>query len=192
MKLCVYGAASNNIDSEYIKKTEEMGRMLVKRGHSMVYGAGANGLMGAAARGCHEMGGEIVGVVPTFFNVDGVIFPHCTELIRPETMRERKRIMEHSADGFIITPGGIGTFDEFFEILTLKQLSRHEKPIVIYNINNYYDAMEAFIQNAIDQGFLKEACHKLYHVCSDVNEIFDYLDNYKPEVYDLFDMKEIK
>lgn len=192
MRLCVYGAASSSISPEYIKITEELGQQIAKRGHSMVYGAGANGLMGAAARGCHAFGGKILGVAPKFFNVDGLLFSECTELIQPDTMRERKQIMEDNADGFIVTPGGIGTFEEFFEILTLKQLGRHNKPMVVFNINGYYDCMQQFIQNAVDQNFLKEACLGLYKVCTEIDEIFDYFDSYVPMDYSILDMKEVK
>lgn len=192
MKICVYGAASNSINPEYIEMTEELGRQIAERGHSLVFGGGANGLMGAAARGAHEKGGEIIGVTPSFFPVDGVIYPDCTELIRTETMRERKKILEDRSDAFIVTPGGIGTYDEFFEILTLKQLAQHTKPIAILNINNYYVHMEAFMQNAVDQGFLKEASKKLYKFCDTVDEVFEYLDNYVPETYEVYDMKEIE
>ena len=90
---------------------------MADRGHNLVYGAGGQGLMGAVARGVHEKNGNIVGVVPSFFNVDGVLFGDCNELIFTETMRERKQIMEDRSDAFIMTPGGIGTFEEFFEIL---------------------------------------------------------------------------
>lgn len=192
MRICVYGAASNSIDDIYISETEKLGREIAKHGHDLVYGAGANGVMGAVARGCHEGGADIVGVVPKFFNVDGIIYSHCNELIRPDTMRERKQIMEDRADAFVIAPGGIGTFEEFFEILTLKQLSRHEKPIAVFNLNGYYDSMQAFIQNAIDQGFLKKECFDLYKLCGSVDEIFDYFDNYVPVMYSIFDLKDIK
>ncbi len=192
MRICVYGAASNSISDEYIRITEELGRNIGERGHDMVYGAGANGLMGAAARGCHEKGSHIIGVAPKFFNVDGVLYDKCDELIRPETMRERKQIMEDYADAFIIVPGGIGTFEEFFEILTLKQLKRHNKPMVVFNINGYYDAMQKFIDNAIEQNFMKQGCLNLYKVCTEIDEIFEYIENYVPMEYNLLDLKEVK
>ncbi len=192
MRICVYGAASNAIAKEFITITEELGREIAKRGHSMVYGAGANGLMGAAARGCHEGGAHIIGVAPEFFNADGVLFEHCDELIRTETMRERKQIMEDKADAFIIVPGGIGTYEEFFEILTLKQLNRHNKPMVVFNINGYYDTMQQFMRNGIDNNFMKEGCLELYEVCETIEDVFAYIDNYKPEVHDLLYYKEIK
>ena len=129
MKICVFGAASSLIDPAYIEKVEELGREMVKRGHSLVFGGGARGLMGAVARGVRAEGGYIFGVIPKFFEEEDVevIFRQCDELIKPDTMRERKQLMEDNADAFIIVPGGIGTFEEFYEILTLKQLCRHNK-----------------------------------------------------------------
>ncbi|MBO5784143.1 MAG: TIGR00730 family Rossman fold protein, partial [Clostridia bacterium] len=124
MKCCIFGAASPLIDQKYIEKTEDLGRFLAKNGHSLVFGAGANGLMGAAARGFSEEKGEIVGVIPHFFRDENIeeIFEDCTEIVYTETMQERKFTMEELADCFIIVPGGIGTFEVFFEVLTLKQL----------------------------------------------------------------------
>ena len=121
-----------------------------------------------------------------------MLFEHCDELIRTETMRERKQIMEDKADAFIIVPGGIGTYEEFFEILTLKQLNRHNKPMVVFNINGYYDTMQQFIRNGIDNNFMKEGCLELYEVCETIEDVFAYIDNYKPEVHDLLYYKEIK
>ena len=149
MKICVYGAASPTIDPQYMKKVEEMGSEMAKRGHSLVFGGGGNGLMGAAARGVVRAKGKVIGVAPSFFQVDGVLFEECSELIYTETMRERKQIMEEKADAFVMLPGGIGTFDEFFEILTLKQLGRHNKAIVIFNIDGYYDNMLKMMEVSI-------------------------------------------
>lgn len=180
MNICVYGAASQTIDSIFIETVEELGRQIAKRGHNIVYGGGTHGLMGAVARGVRELDGKVTGVAPTFFKVDGVLFEDCTDFIYTETMRERKQIMEDSSDCFIVTPGGIGTFEEFFEIVTLKQLRRHEKAIVIYNINGYYDEMNAMMENAIKDGFMKESCRELYKYFDDMNEMLDYLEDYKP------------
>ncbi len=191
MNICIYGASSNDISEIYLKKTEELGEILARHGHGLVFGAGDNGVMGAAARGVKRGGGKIVGVVPSFFNVDGIIYPQCDELIRPETMRERKQIMEDRADAFITAPGGIGTFEEFFEILTLKQLGRHNKPIVLYNLNGYYDGVVNLIEQAISQGFMREVCRQLCHVLDDPDEILNYLENYHEEKIDILHMKNI-
>lgn len=191
MTICVYGASSELINKEYIEITEELGRKMADRGHSLVYGAGAQGLMGAVARGVHEKNGTIIGVAPSFFNVDGVLFEDCTEMISTETMRQRKQIMEDRADCFIMTPGGIGTFEEFFEILTLKQLARHKKAIAVFNIDGYYDIMEKMMQNAIDGKFMKPECSNLYNIFTDIDEMLDYLENYNEDFADVYKMKNI-
>ena len=191
MRICIYGASSNEIDKRYIEETEELGFELAKRGHSLVFGGGTNGLMGAAARGFTKGGGEIVGVAPKFFNVDGILYDKCTELIRPNTMRERKQILEDRSDAFVVVPGGIGTFDEFFEILTLKQLGRHNKPVAVYNINGYYDAMGKMIDTAIDGGFMREACREIFGIISEREEIIEYIEAYKTEAYEVNELKNI-
>lgn len=191
MNICVYGASSTTINERYITKTEELGREMAKRGHGLVFGAGANGLMGAVARGVSSIGENIVGVVPSFFNVDGIIFEHCSELIRTETMRQRKQIMEDRSDAFIVTPGGIGTFEEFFEILTLKQLGRHKKPIAIFNIDGYYDSMENMIENAVAGNFLTEESKSLYRSFDGTEELLDYIENYDFDFADVTKMKNI-
>ena len=191
MKICVYGASSNAIDKSYIEEVEKLGKMIVERGHKLVYGAGAQGLMGAVARGVYSMGGEIIGVSPSFFNVDGVLFEDCTELIYTDTMRQRKQIMEDRAESFIMVPGGIGTFEEFFEILTLKQLGRHKKPIAVYNINGYYNKMNNMIEYAIEEKFMKGKCRTLFKLFDNMEDIFEYLENYEDDYSSVLDMKNI-
>ena len=179
MNICIYGAASPSIAPVFIERGEVLGREMVKRSHALVFGAGALGLMGAVARGVQAGGGKIIGVVPRFFENDAAetLFTDCDEYIQTETMRERKHIMEDKADAFIITPGGIGTFEEFLEILTLRQLCRHEKPIAIYNVDGYYDTLLAFLREAIDKGFLKATCLSLFCVTDDAAALLDYLEN---------------
>lgn len=183
MRICVYGAASPTIDPEYIRRVECLGREMVKRGHSLVFGGGANGLMGAVARGVRDEGGHILGVIPTFFADEQIeaVCDFCNELIEPETMRERKRIMEDNADAFIVVPGGIGTFEEFYEILTSKQLCRHNKPIALYNISGYFNELNVMMEQAVKKEFVREDCLELYKVTEDTDEIFTYLEAPQPE-----------
>lgn len=178
MKICVFGAASPTIDPEFIRRVERLGKTMAERGHSLVFGGGGNGLMGAAARGVRDGGGKIIGVIPKFFENESVeaICDFCTELIFTETMRERKQIMEDNADAFIVAPGGIGTFEEFFEILTLKQLCRHNKPIAVYNIMGYYDELENTIKSAMKKNFIKKNCSELYLFSDDAEEILKYVE----------------
>lgn len=191
MNICVYGASSNLIDEVYISACEELGRKIAKNGHTLIFGCGAAGVMGASARGAKEAGGEIVGITPEFFNVDGMLYEDCDRVIRTETMRERKRILEEESDAFIVGPGGIGTFDEFFEILTLKQLSRHTKAIVIFNINHYYDELLAFLDKAVRQEFLKDECMHLFEVFDNSDDIMSYLESYKPVDLNILNFKNI-
>ena len=178
MRICVYGAASPTIDEVYKKRVEELGEKMVARGHSLVFGGGGNGLMGAVADGVHKAGGDIIGVIPSFFIDEKIekVCDFCNELILTDTMRERKQIMEDKSDAFIIVPGGIGTFEEFFEILTLKQLCRHSKPIVIYNIEDYYNEIDFAMAQAIKKEFIKDNCVELYAVTDNLDKVFELVE----------------
>lgn len=176
MNICLYGASSTEIDDSYIIATEKLGELLARQGHSLVYGAGGAGLMGAAARGMKRGGGRVVGVVPSFLKVDGVLFDGCDEMIYTDTMRQRKQIMEERADAFIVTPGGIGTYEEFFEIYTLKQLGQLHKPIVIFNIDGYYDELLAMLRHAVDARFMREASLALIAVADTPETVLERLE----------------
>lgn len=191
MRICVYGAASGEIDNSFIQKGEELGRKMVEHGHSLVFGGGRNGMMGAVARGVANAGGYILGISPKFFveNNAEVSFLNCSEFIHTETMRERKRLLDENSDAFIISPGGIGTFDEFFEILTLKQLGRHNKPIVILNINGYFDNMLKMMNVSIEQRFITTDCVELFKVTNTIEETLEYIENYDPTDIDLNKVK---
>ena len=183
MKICVFGASSAHIDDKYIQVVEKLGEEMAKRGHSLVFGCGGTGLMGAAARGVKRGGGYIHGVVPTFFKQNGVeiLFDECDKVTYTQTMRERKAIMEDDADAFIIVPGGVGTFEEFFEIVTLKQLNRHDKAIAVLNIENYYDELEVFMRTACERKFITKTCLTLYKVFGDIEDVLGYIENYVPQ-----------
>ena len=190
MRICVFGAASPTIHREYIEKVEALGREMAKRGHSLVFGGGGNGLMGAAARGVHDGGGHIMGVIPKFFENETVeeIYEFCNELVWTDSMRQRKQIMEDHADAFIVVPGGIGTFEEFFEILTLKQLCRHNKPIGLYNIRGYYDDLNRMMAVAMEKNFVRDNCSELYFITDDPQELLGYIETPTKD----FSVKELK
>ena len=155
MRICIYGASSNAISDKYIQTVENLGEKLAQRGHSLVFGGGAGGLMGAAARGFKNGGcKEIISVAPRFFNVDGKLSDDATEEYFPETMRERKMMLQEMADVIITVPGGIGTFDEFFEFITLKSLGRVSTPIALYNAFGFYDPMMDMLKKYEEEGFL--------------------------------------
>ena len=186
MKICIFGASSEQIEKIYIDTAESLGKAAAVRGDAVIFGAGKYGVMGAAARGVSAVKGELIGVSPKFFIEDKVLYDGCTELVFTETMRERKAIMEDRADAFVICAGGIGTFEEFFEVLTLKQLRRHSKPIVIYNVNGYYDSLLNMMKKSVSEGFMSDECLKLYTVADTEQEVFEQIDNYKEYTYDKY------
>ncbi len=187
MNICVYGAASTTIDKRYIEAGEQLGKLMAKRGYGLVYGAGAEGMMGAVARGVESENGKVIGIVPDFFGNIEALNANCTELYRPRTMRERKQMLECMAEAYIITPGGIGTYDEFFEMLTLKQLGRHNKPLVILNTDGFYNKLLEAIEFAINESFIKQNCLRLYQVAQTPLEALECVEKY--EKSDLSDMK---
>lgn len=191
MNICVYGASSNDIDKSYITASENLGRKMAERSHALVFGAGAGGVMGGAARGVTAGGGKIIGIAPSFFNVDGMLYDKCTELIKTTTMSERKQLMGEKADAFIMAPGGIGTFDEFFEMLTLKQLSRHTKAMAVFNVNGYFDNLISLMDNAILENFVKPECRELYSAFSDIDSMLGYIEEYVPKDLNILNFKNI-
>lgn len=192
MNICVFGAASSEIDKKYMDAVENLCEMLAVDGNDLVFGAGGQGLMGAAARGFKKGGAHIVGVIPEFFKEANIeaIYDKCDELIYTESMRERKATMEEKADAFLVVPGGIGTFEEMFEVLTLKQLGRHNKPIVIYNYMGYYNDLQALIDYSISEDFIREACKTLYGFTDDEKEIVKYLNEDKPSHLSVKQLKD--
>ena len=191
MKIAVYGAASSLIDDTYKQAGVELGKKMVDRGHSLVFGGGANGMMGSVAKGVYEKGGYILGVVPQFFHEANaeISFKNCSRYIYTDSMRERKKQMEENCDAFIITPGGIGTLDEFFEILTLKQLGRHNKAIVLFNINGFFDKLAEALYKMVKEEFITSDCAELCKVCTDIDEMLDYIEAYDPTDVDLSKVK---
>lgn len=169
MRICLFGASGTEIDRVYFEKTETLAKRLAQRGHSLIYGGGQIGLMGAAARGFTEGGGRIVGVAPKFFDLPGILYDKCDEFVYPDSMSNRKKYMEDNADAFVVVPGGIGTYEEFFEVLTLKQLARHAKPIALYNINGFFNDLVKLLADGAKSGFILEQTMSLFE-CTDIDD----------------------
>ncbi len=166
---CVYGGASERIAPDLKQKIEKLGRIIAESGFSLVYGAGATGCMGAVARGVREKAGFVMGITPDFIGEFEEIFD-CDNTVKVDTMAERKTLMEKHADVFFVAPGGIGTMDEFFQVLTLKYLKRLDVPIVILNLDGFYDTLIALIRDLVRQGAVTEEIYNLYSVIEDVSE----------------------
>ena len=169
MRICVFGASGSELERCYFDAAAALGRALARNGHTLVFGGGASGLMGACARAAAAEGAEIVGVAPRFFDEPGVLYRESGTLLFTETMRERKAKMEELAEAFLVMPGGIGTMEEFFEVLTLRQLGRHDKPIVLLNTKGYYDALRELLRQAARERFMGESCLSLCAFCPDAD-----------------------
>ncbi len=165
MHICVYGASGEHLRREYFDAAYELGRLLARNGDRLIFGGGAGGLMGACARGAADGGGAILGVAPRFFDEPGVLFDRCTDFLFTETMAQRKQLMAQESEAFIALPGGIGTFEEFFETLTLKQLGRHGKPMAVLNTLDYYEPMRQMLEQAAQGGFMSRNCFELFAFC---------------------------
>lgn len=166
---CVYGGASEKIADEHKKAVERLGEIIAENGFSLVYGAGATGCMGAVARGVKRAGGYVMGVTPHFIQTFEDIFD-CDNTVKVDTMAERKTLMEKHADIFIIAPGGIGTMDEFFQVLTLKYLERETQPIVVLNLDGFYDGLMVLIESLIKNNAVYREVTSLFEVVTSVED----------------------
>ena len=175
MNICIYGAASDKLAHNIIEEIENMSRQLARQGHSLIFGAGGTGAMGAAARGFAAEGANILGIAPGFMDDFELLSDQCTQVISVKTMSERKMIMETASDIFIITPGGIGTLDEFFEILTLKELGQKDCEILVLNIDDYYTDLESFLKKRVEAGIIQSRVTELYRVFTTGDEIVEYI-----------------
>ena len=180
MNICIFGASGRELEESYYAAAELLGSLIAQQGHTLVFGGGREGLMGAAARGAHKYGGDIIGIVPKLFDEPGIIYEHCTELVFTETVRERKQLMEERSEACVVLPGGIGTFEEFFEMLTLKQLGRSDRAIVVLNTNNYYGPMQHMLEDTARQRFMSRGCLELYGLADTPDKALDYIARYVP------------
>lgn len=180
MKICIFGASGSELDPKYFEDAHSFGNLLAEGGHTLVFGGGAHGLMGACARGAAERGGEIIGIAPRFFDEPGILYDGCTRFVFTDSMRERKAAMERESDAFLVMPGGIGTLEEFFEMLTLKQLGRHAKPMAVLNTLGYYDELLHMLEKAADGGFMSRQCLLLFHLCASPAQALEELLHDRP------------
>ncbi len=162
MKICVYCASAENIALEYKKAARQLGEQMVERGNSLVYGGGAVGLMGELARSVAANGGYTLGVIPHKLKNLELAYKGASQMIFTENMRIRKSVMQDNADGFIALAGGFGTLEEVFEMITLRKLGYHHKPIVLLNTAGFYDKLLEFIDSIIQKKFSTD--EKLFSV----------------------------
>ena len=166
MNICVFGASSDRIEKVYFDAAYTLGVLIAQGGHRLVFGGGNEGLMGACARGVLSEGGRPLGVAPRFFDEPGILMKEECDFVFTETMSERKARMEAEAEAFVALPGGIGTYEEFFEALTLKQLGQHYKPMALLNTAGYYNVLDSLLRGTASRGFMSDSVLGLYALCA--------------------------
>ncbi len=182
--ITVYCSSSASLAPHYYDAGAELGRAIAVNGWKLVYGGNAIGLMKTVADATRAAGGKVIGITPQLFVDKGLEDKDCDELVVTNTMRDRKAILEERGDAFVALPGGIGTFEEVFEIIVGKQLAHHNKPIIFLNIANYWNPMLAMIETAIEQKFIKPKARNLYFVAANVPEAIEHLRHYVPPPVD--------
>ena len=173
--VCVYSASSTKIAPVYFATAEELGRLLAMRSINLINGAGSIGLMAATSNAALSAGGTVTGVIPLFMVEQNWHHSGLTRLVETETMHERKQLMAEMSDGVIALPGGCGTMEELLEIITWKQLGLYLKPIVILNINGFYDPLLEMLQRAIDGHFMRPEHGTIWQVATSPQEAIDLL-----------------
>lgn len=173
--LCVYCGSRAGTQPAYAQAAQAVGRWIGHHGGQLVYGGGRNGLMGQVAQATLAAGGRVVGVIPQAL-VDKEMANHdCTELHVVQTMHERKRLMAEHADAFLALPGGIGTFEELFEVWTWQQLGYHDKPLGLLNTAGYYDHLMGFLRQSVAQGFMSDWQMAMLRVSAQVDDLLPAL-----------------
>ncbi len=170
MNVVVFCGSSIGHDPAHAEAARRLGRLMADGGHRLVYGGGRVGLMGILADAVLSAGGEAVGVIPAFLKAHEVAHPGLTELLVVESMHLRKQAMVERADAFVVLGGGFGTLDEFFEILTWKQLGLHDKPIVVVDVAGLWQGLEALVAGLLSHGFIRGAHLELFTVVTNADD----------------------
>lgn len=179
MKIAVFCASANGIDPKYFEAARSLGRWIGKSKGKLVYGGTNVGLMREVATSTFSNGGEVMGIIPRCILEKGVAAESYCQLVVAEDMKERKHLLRENADAFIALPGGWGTLEEITEVITLKQLGVHCKPILFLNTDGFYDTFFQFIRNIREEGFISENYDQIYTVVYSAEEAMEYLQSYE-------------
>lgn len=182
-RITVFCGSSFGNEKNYEIQAYKLGQIMAENNYELVYGGAKVGLMGSVADGVLNHNGKVFGVLPSFLMTKEIAHDRLTELFIVESMHERKTKMNELSDGIIALPGGFGTLEEFFEMLTWAQLGLHKKPIGILNVDGFYDLLLEFITNMVDKGFLKQINHQMILVSDNATDLLKKMENYvAPEV----------
>ncbi len=178
-RIAVYCGSSSGANGIYREQAAQLGKLLASRNTEVVFGGGKVGLMGHLADAVMKAGGRVTGIIPGFLHVKEVAHDGLSEMITVDTMHERKALIFDISDGFIALPGGFGTLDELFEMLTWAQLGLHQKPVGILNVNGYYDSILNGIGSMVDEGFLKNENREMIQVSGEAEELLLKMEQYQ-------------
>lgn len=173
--VCVYCSSTDGLDPRFVEQARRMGTLIGQRGDRLVWGGGRVGLMGEVARAARQAGAETFGVIPESMT-DVEVADYEAELVITETMRQRKHRMDQEADAFVVLPGGFGTLEELAEVLVLRILKYHDRPIVIVNIDGFYDPLVQLFDHFVDHGVARRRYLDLVHVVEDVEAVYGLID----------------
>lgn len=180
MRFTAYTSSSDAVDQRYRAAARAVGYRIGERGDALVYGGTDVGLMGVLAAATREAGGHVTGVLPQLMAERGLADHACDELLVTDGMGDRKRAMYERADAFLALPGGLGTMEELLEVLTLKQLGYHDKPIVLVDVDGFWQPLLEVFAHLFERGFAKPEYAALWHVAGTVEELFAHVDGYEP------------
>jgi len=178
-KICVFCGSSDGNDLAITDAAVKLGKLFAEKEITLVYGAAKIGIMGIIAKTMLESNGKVIGVIPDFLKKKEVVHLGLSELITTQNMHERKLQMQELSDGFIVLPGGFGTLEELFEIITWLQLGLHEKPIGLLNINGFYDDLLKLLETMVRKGFLKMENYELLLVDTNINGLLQKMNAFK-------------
>lgn len=180
--IAVFCGSSSGNDPDITTQAYLLGETFAKQEITLVYGAAKIGVMGKVAQGALEHKGKVIGVIPEFLKMKEVVHLELSELITTENMHQRKLKIHELSDGFIALPGGFGTFEELFEIITWAQLGLHQKPIGLLNVNGFYDHLISMMKTMVDKGLLKHENHELLIVDQNIESLLDKMCQFKPRL----------
>jgi uncharacterized protein (TIGR00730 family) len=190
-RICVFCGSATGADPAYVAAAERLADQMLARGHGLVYGGGQVGLMGAIARRMLDRGGEVIGIIPKTLTEREIAFEDVTELHVVASMHERKALMNEMSAAFIALPGGYGTLEELFEVVTWAQIGIHQKPFGLLDVGGFYAPLLKFLDNAADEGFIRPEYRRMLTADDDPGELLDRLKNWKaPEPIAWLDLGE--
>ncbi|MDQ0168797.1 LOG family protein [Paenibacillus tundrae] len=179
-RICVFAGSNPGHQPEYTQQAIELGKRIATGGYTLVYGGSCMGLMGAVADAALQHGGEVIGVMPTGLFRGEIVHGGLTQLIEVGTMHERKATMAELSDGFIALPGGMGTFEELFEVLCWAQIGIHRKPVGLLNVKGYYEPLMKMVEHSVHEGFSNTSHLSLWSLESDPETLLEHMSAYVP------------